>query len=123
MSFNSLESNSYDQGIWAETIAAMYLCLKGYKILERRYKTKVGEIDIIARHKNTVVFIEVKSRPSYDQALEAVLPQARRRIERTAEHFLAASPVYAGFNLRFDVLAVTGAFSVQHLDNAWQTGQ
>jgi putative endonuclease len=115
--------NSYDQGLWAETIAAMYLCLKGYKILERRYKTKMGEIDIIARKKRTLAIIEVKYRPTPEQGLEAVSASARRRIERAALQYVAARPLYADLDLRFDVLAVSGAFSVQHLDNAWISGQ
>lgn len=116
-------SNTYDQGLWAETIAAMYLCLKGYKILERRYKTKIGEIDIIARKKQTLAFIEVKYRPSLGEGLQAVSSQARRRIERTASHYIALHPLYTDLEFRFDILAVSGAFSVQHLDNAWISGQ
>lgn len=120
---NTEEKNTYDQGLWAETIAALYLCLKGYKILERRYKTKVGEIDIIARKKNVLAIVEVKFRPTLEEALYAIAPQARRRIERTALHYMASRPLYADFDIRFDVLAVSGAFSVQHLDNAWHAGQ
>ena len=117
------ERNSYDQGHWAETMAALYLCLKGFKVLERRYKTSVGEIDIIARKGKMIIMAEVKFRPDAGQGLEAVSAPSRRRIERTAEHFLARNTAYAQHDIRFDVLAVSGAFSVHHLDNAWIHGQ
>lgn len=116
---SGMQKNTYDQGVWAETMAALYLCLKGYKILERRYKTKVGEVDIIARKKLVVAFIEVKYRPSSAEALAAISTQSRRRIERAAQHYLAGRPVYQGHDCRFDVIAVSGGFSIQHLDNAW----
>ncbi|MCC6597260.1 MAG: YraN family protein [Alphaproteobacteria bacterium] len=114
---------SYDYGLWAETVAALWLCLKGYKILRRRYKTPVGEIDIIARRKNHLAIVEVKARAAVGDALEAVRPQGRRRIEKAARYFLAAHPLYVDFSLSFDVVAVSGAISVLHLDNAWFEGQ
>lgn len=114
---------AYDHGLWAETAAAIWLCLKGYRILRRRYKTPVGEIDIIARRKNLLAIVEVKARADEGAALEAVSPQGRRRIERATRHFLARHPLYAGFDVRFDVIAVSGAISVLHLDNAWIEGQ
>lgn len=116
------EKNTYEQGMWAETLAAMYLCLKGYKVLERRYKTKVGEVDIIARKGKTVVAVEVKYRPSVDEALSVISAQARSRIASALSHYIARNPVYARHDLRFDVIAVSGGFSIHHLDNAWMEG-
>lgn len=115
--------SAYDQGLWAETAAAIWLSLKGYKIIKRRYKTPVGEIDIIARRRNLLAVVEVKARASESEALESVRPQSRRRIENAARHFLARHPGYAAFDVRFDVIAVSGAISVLHLDNAWLEGQ
>jgi putative endonuclease len=114
---------SYDQGLWAETMAALYLCLKGYKVLERRFKTPVGEIDIVARKGKTIIFAEVKFRPTSGEALAAISQTSRMRIERTAEAFIQHNPGYAQHDIRFDVLAVSGTFSVHHLDNAWIQGQ
>lgn len=117
------ERGAYDQGLWAETVAAIWLCLKGYRILRRRYKTSVGEIDIIARRKNVLAIVEVKARADEGAALESVRPQGRRRIENAARYFLARHPSYIDFNVRFDVIAVSGAISILHLDNAWIEGQ
>ena len=65
----------------AETIAAWYLRAKGYRILARRVRTRVGEIDIVARHRDSLVFVEVKARATLDSATIALHPAALRRIE------------------------------------------
>jgi len=119
----SHKQKTYDQGKWAETVAALWLCLKGYKILEQRYKTPMGEIDLIARRRTTLAIIEVKAHETHEKGLYAVRPQARRRIENAARHFLMKHPAYADFTIRFDVMTVCGAISVHHLDNAWIEGQ
>jgi putative endonuclease len=82
-----------DKGRRAETIAAWYLRAKGYRILARRVRTRVGEIDIVARNGNTLVFVEVKARATLDSAIFALHPAALRRIE-AASRVLA--PHYAG---------------------------
>lgn len=69
---NNQKQKTYQRGLHAETVAVWFLRLKGYKILVRRYKTKVGEIDIIARRGNKIIFTEVKARPSIDIALESI---------------------------------------------------
>ena len=65
----------------AEAIAAWFLRAKGYRILARRVRTHVGEIDLIARHGDTLVFVEVKARRALDSAVIALHPAALRRIE------------------------------------------
>ena len=60
------------QGLWAERLAEILLRLKGYRILDRRYRTKVGEIDLIARRGKRLAFVEVKRRKSQDEALDAI---------------------------------------------------
>lgn len=97
---------AYRRGLFAETLAAWLLRLRLYRILARRYRTPSGEIDLIARRGRTIVFVEVKSRPSETEALEAVGAKTRRRIVRAAELWLAAHPDAAGFNFRFDVIAI-----------------
>ena len=97
---------AYRRGLAAEHLAAWYLRARFYRILARRYKTPAGEIDLIARRGRTIVFVEVKNRPSEAQALDAIGTTARRRIVRAAELWLAAHPDAAGFDLRFDVIAV-----------------
>jgi putative endonuclease len=119
---------NYAKGVRAEDVAADYLAGQGYKILERRYKTKYGEIDIIALHENgqendgqkTLCFIKVKVRKTYDEAVEAVTPRSRGRIEKSALFFLSQEPAYVTRSMRFDVVAITGGGEIWHLDNAWQ---
>jgi len=67
-----IKNNHYTRGIWAEYYAAFVLIFKGYRILGLRYKTKVGEIDLVARKGNVTIFTEVKFRDNEADALEAV---------------------------------------------------
>ncbi len=117
-----LRRTSYTRGLWAEMYAILFLFLCGYRILACRYKTPVGEVDIIAHRRGVIAFVEVKLRPDLDSGLEAVLPRARYRISRAASyfisHFITHHPKYAGASLRFDVIAVSG-WRLRHLDNAW----
>ena len=68
----------------AETIAAWFLRAKGYRILGRRVRVHVGEIDLVARRGDTLVFVEVKARRALDSAVIALHPAALRRIEAAA---------------------------------------
>lgn len=111
---------SHRDGLLAEAGAAFLLRLKGYRILARRYKTPVGEVDIIAARGRTLVFVEVKARQTPAQAIESLTPGMRGRIGRAAAHFLAAHPRWADKECRFDLVAVSLPFQWRHLDNAWQ---
>lgn len=92
------------RGRRAETLAAWFLRLKGYRVLARRYRTPAGEIDLIVRRGRTVAFVEVKQRPDEAQALEAVTPMARQRIARAAGLWVSRHPAATGLDLRFDVV-------------------
>lgn len=82
MGADTAERRRRDQkGRRAETIAAWFLIAKGYRILARRVRTRVGEIDIVARHRDSLVFVEVKARVTLDSALFALHPSALQRIE------------------------------------------
>lgn len=96
----------------------IYLTLKGYRILAWRYKTPVGEVDIIARRGGTLAFVEVKLRPDPETALYAITPRAQQRIIRAASHFMVSRPRFQQASMRFDAIAVSG-FRLRHLDNAW----
>ncbi len=102
--------------------------LKGYKILERRYKTRVGEIDLIARRNNMIIFVEVKARKIREEALESITPKMKLRIVNTARYYLAHNIADGDVQFRFDVVAIMpatlshmkqGQFFIHHLDNAW----
>ena len=69
------------RGRRAEAIAAWFLRARGYRILAQRVRTRVGEIDIVARHRDSLVFVEVKARATLDSATIALHPAALRRIE------------------------------------------
>ncbi|PTW63232.1 putative endonuclease [Breoghania corrubedonensis] len=111
---------AYRLGLAAETRAALWLRLKGYRILARRHKTPVGEIDLIARRGRTVAFVEVKARANRDAALEAITPQARRRIVEAAHLWLAKNPGAMNATLRFDAVLIVPRQLPRHLANAWE---
>jgi putative endonuclease len=106
-------------GLSAESRAAMLLLAKGYRILARRWKTPFGEIDIVARRRHTLIFVEVKARASADEAVEAVTERSQRRIIAAAELWLAREPVDPRRDIRFDVIVVTPGRIPEHLANAF----
>ena len=95
---------AYRSGIFAESLVALILRLKGNRIIARRYKTPVGEIDLVALKGKRLAFIEVKRRKSFEDAAEALPSRARRRIVRAAQYWLSAHPSYNGHDMRFDVV-------------------
>lgn len=106
----------------AETLAALLLRLKGYRVLERRFKTPVGEIDLVVRRGGTLAFVEVKRRPDADAGLAAITATAQARIVRAAEAWLARHPEAAGRTLRFDVVVVAPRRLPVHLAGAFDAG-
>lgn len=111
---------SYKKGMFAEYVAIIFLVLKGYRILKHRYKTRYGEIDVVARRGHVIAFIEVKSRKTEEGALEAVHPKTQRRIENAAKDFISRNSQLCGnSSFRFDVITVSKPFRIKHLDNAW----
>jgi len=97
-----------------------FLRLRGYRVLARRFRVPVGEIDIVARRGSVVAFVEVKARPSADAALESLTPRQRRRIARAALAFLQARPGLEMLVLRFDLVLVTPWRLPRHLEDAWR---
>ena len=102
-------------GLSAESRAAMFLIAKGYRIAMRRWKTPLGEIDIIARRRDVLVFVEVKARASLDDAAFAVTPRQQMRIVNAAQAWLVAHPEHAEFELRFDVVLIAPRHLPRHL--------
>src|SRR5690606_16215133 len=98
--------NAFFRGHSAERFAALILILKGFRIVARRYRTRLGEIDLIARRGNLVLIVEVKARNSLEAAHLAVTPQAMRRIEAAADLWLQHQPDHAHLSLRFDLIAI-----------------
>ncbi|MDA0238961.1 MAG: YraN family protein [Proteobacteria bacterium] len=104
----------------AETATAWTLRLKGYRIIRRRHKSPVGEIDLIARRGKLLIFIEVKARATYEAAAHSVTRRQRNRIERAAALFLSSQSAYAGFDIRFDVVLITRGRLPIHIKDAWR---
>ena len=112
---------AYARGRKGEGLAALYLRLKGYRILERRYQTPVGEVDLIARRGRTLAFVEVKARQSYHDGVEAITRRQQLRTIRAAKYFLSSHPGMASLDLRFDAIITLPGFQLRHLEGAWQT--
>lgn len=111
---------AYLFGLWAEFIAALYLMLHGYRILNMRYQTPRGEIDIVAKRKDMIVFAEVKARADLSTALHSLPYKNRKRIENAALYYISSHRGCNELSMRFDFIAVGFPFVIRHLDNAWQ---
>jgi putative endonuclease len=110
---------AYRSGVFAETVTALLLRLKGYAIVARRYKTPVGEIDLVALKGKRLAFIEVKRRKTLDDAAWTLPTRQRRRIIRAAQYWLAAHPDYAGHDLGFDVVLAAPWAWPRYIENAF----
>src|SRR5580704_2144366 len=106
---------AFRTGLSAEARAAAWLMAKGYRILAQRFRTPYGEIDIVARRRNLLAFIEVKARASLDEAAYAVTPRQQQRIVDAAQAWLMAHPEHAEFELRFDAMLIAPRRLPRHL--------
>lgn len=128
MNANALKKKkkAYRWGQGAEWLSILFLILKGYRILARRFKCKSGEIDLIARKGNVICFIEVKARKTRQEALNAVSAKQQQRIIKAAEWYLVRN-IYGkndnrqGFSCRFDLMAVEPWGLPTHVKDAWRT--
>lgn len=97
---------NHRRGHRGEWLAALALMVRGYRIVARRYRTKLGEIDLIARRGDLVLIVEVKVRPTLVEAMEAVARLSERRIEAAAGIWLSRQRDHGRLSLRFDLVAV-----------------
>jgi putative endonuclease len=105
-------------GAWGEDLALRYLLRRGYRLLERNYRQRRGEIDLIVRDKDVLVFVEVKLRRSkgFGDPLEAVTARKQATIRSLAEQYLAENqPDFE--TLRFDVIGILATRSGTHVDH------
>lgn len=116
-----LKRDNYRVGARFEEIAAGYLQEKGYVILKRNYRTSFGEIDMIARQEEVLVFLEIKFRSSrqYGSPSEAVDVRKRRRISKVALSFYSNHGYAQQLACRFDVIAIYGNGTIEHIENAF----
>ena len=93
--------------------------LKGFRIIARRYRTKLGEIDLIARRGDLVLIVEVKTRKNLIEAMEAIAHQSERRIEGAADLWLSHQPDFGKLSVRFDMVAVLPRRWPVHVENVF----
>ena len=110
------------RGRSGETLAALLLRCKFYRILGRRVRTRAGEIDLVAQSPSGVIcFVEVKARPEEGLASQAVGTRQRARIARAAEFYLAGRTNAKG--VRFDVVSVVPGRLPRHLRDVWRADE
>jgi putative endonuclease len=112
---------AFRAGISAESRAALLLIAKGFRILARRWKSPVGEIDIVARRRRLLVFVEVKARQNRDEAAWSVTDRQRGRIVAAAQAWLARHPDDRIRDIRFDAMLVAPGRIPQHIPAAFDT--
>jgi len=105
----------YWHGVFAEYLAALWLMLKGYQILERRWVSRSGEIDLVAVRGNCVVFVEVKQRTSLEAAQASIGPRQRMRVHRAAENWMKKHQSFEGHELRFDLVFIVPGLWPHHI--------
>jgi putative endonuclease len=106
-------------GLSAESRAAAFLIAKGFRILARRWRSPVGEIDIVARRYHLLVFVEVKARERLDDAAWSVTERQRARIVAAAEAWLARYPDERIRDIRFDAILVAPGKIPRHIPAAF----
>ena len=112
---------AFRTGLSAESRGAALLVAKGFRIVARRWKSPVGEIDIVARRRSLLVFVEVKARNDLDEAAESVTMRQRSRIAHAAEAFIATYPDPSVTEMRFDAILVAPGKMPRHIPGAFET--
>lgn len=116
-------NNNRNNGIIGENLASNYLLEKGYFILERNFRSKVGEIDIIAQKEQVIIFIEVKARSNinYGFPYESVNYRKQQKIIRTAQNYIKFKGL-TDCQFRFDIIEVflkMNGNKINHIQNAF----
>lgn len=107
------------RGRRGETVAALYLRSKLYRILENRLKTPLGEIDLVVRRGGTLAFVEVKARTGRTEEEAAHGAVNKARILRAARWYVSRHPEFAGLTIRFDLIFLAGFSWPHHIPNAF----
>jgi len=111
---------AFKLGLSAEGRAAALLLAKGFRIVARRFRSPVGEIDIVAKRGALLIFVEVKARPALDDAAWSVTQRQKRRIASAAEAWLAVHPDDAMCDMRFDAVLVAPRSLPRHIKGAFE---
>jgi len=110
---------SYLKGLAAEDIVARAYERAGFEVVERRWKTKEGEVDIVARHQDKLYFVEVKNSRSFEQAAVRITPRQQKRIHDAALCYLAEKAKTLNVDCRFDAALVDQTGRVKVLPGAF----
>lgn len=117
-------SERSQRGRRGETLAAWWLRLHGWRVVARGFVvgrgTGAGEIDLIVRRGGVLAFVEVKARPTLEQAAQAITPRQQDRIRRAAQAFLGRRPEFSACTLRFDAVLVAPGRLPRHISDAWR---
>lgn len=116
---NGKRKKAHRRGHVAEYLAALYLMVKGYRILALRYRTPLGEIDIIARKGDLVAMVEVKARKAETMAVDAVSFESQKRIRAAADIWRTRMRGTAHLSLRFDIVAILPWSWPRHFSDAF----
>jgi putative endonuclease len=111
----------YQRGHIAELVAAALLLCKGYRILARRHRTRLGEIDLIAVRGKRLAFVEVKRRPTLDEAKQSIGEKQTQRLAAAAEQWVWQHPAYHAHEIGLDAVMVAPGRWPCHLVNALQS--
>jgi putative endonuclease len=109
---------SYNFGLLAELFTIIYLFFTFHRILAWRYKTKLGEVDIIAKKGNNIIFFEVKARKDKNDK-EVLTSNQQRRISDAAKLFIQKNKSYYNFSYRFDLIIFNSPLAFNHIKNSW----
>jgi putative endonuclease len=108
------------RGHRGEALAALSLRLKGWRIIAKRYRSPLGEIDLIARRGNLIAMVEVKARSSFRGAMDSVTPAAQKRIMGSADLWLSRQKDASKLSIRFDIIAVLPWRWPVHVERAFE---
>ena len=111
---------AFRKGRLAESLCALTLMLRGYRIVARRLRSPVGEIDILARRGKTLAIVEVKARATQEAAAESVGGRQRARLIQAARWLIAGRPEFADLEIRFDAMLVSPWRMPKHIVDAWR---
>jgi putative endonuclease len=110
---------AWRRGHVSEYLAALFLLLKGYRVLSIRHRTPLGEIDIVARKGDLAIFVEVKARRLEQGAIDAVSYASQKRIRAASDLWLARQPDYAALSQRYDIVAILPGRWPRHFPGAF----
>lgn len=111
---------TYLRGLGAERLALLALMLKGYRPLARRFAAAGGEVDLVVRRGRVIAFVEVKARPTLDEALAAIDARKRRAFSRAVRAWITRHPASVALTLRADAVAVAPGRWPRHVVSAFE---